>query len=81
MRTIGMYMAIAGLASIILQFLDRNLVILMWIDNWGETMGWVIRGGLLVVGAILFFISPATPEHIPESQTESQPMPKPDDEV
>lgn len=62
MKSIGMYMAIAGIASIVLHFLGRNLVILMWIDMWGETMGWVIRIGFIVVGAILFFTMPSHEE-------------------
>ena len=57
-----MYMAIAGLASIVLLFMDMNLRILMWIDMWGETTGWIIRIGLLIGGALLFFLSPAEPE-------------------
>lgn len=56
MKSIGMYMAIAGLASIVLHFMGMNLRLLMWIDMWGETIGWVIRVGLLVVGAVLFFM-------------------------
>ncbi len=69
MRSIGMYMAIAGIASIVLHFLGRNLTLLMWIDMWGETMGWVIRGGLIVVGAAIFFMSPAPPEPTPEPES------------
>ena len=65
MRTIGMYMAIAGIASIALQFMGRNLSLLIWIDMWGETVGWLIRGGLVVGGALLFFLS-AAPEEEPE---------------
>ena len=62
MKTVGMYMAIAGIASIVLLFMDRNLSILMWIDNWGETAGWAIRGGFVAVGAALYFMSPAEEE-------------------
>lgn len=56
MRSIGSYMAIFGIISSVLYFFDYNLSILTWIDNWGETVGWLIRGGLIVVGAILFFV-------------------------
>ena len=54
MRTIGTYLALAGIISIVLLLLDRNLTILMWIDNWGSTAGWGIRIGMVVVGGILF---------------------------
>lgn len=62
MKTVGMYMAIAGIASIVLLFMNMNLSLLMWIDGWGETTGWAIRIGLVVVGAALFFMSPAEEE-------------------
>ena len=55
-----MYMAIAGIASIVLLFLNMNLALLMWIDLWGEATGWAIRAGLIVVGAALFFLSPSS---------------------
>jgi len=58
-------MAIAGLASIVLHFMDMNLRILMWIDMWGETIGWLIRGALLVGGAALFFLMPDDEEPEP----------------
>ena len=62
MRTIGMYMALAGIISIVLLFLERNLTILMWIDMWGETVGWAIRIGLIVVGGALFLLGPQEEE-------------------
>ncbi len=70
MGTIGMYMAIAGVASIVLHFLGMNLAILVWIDMWGPTMGWVIRIGLIVVG-VLLLIAGGRGEEVPNQQTES----------
>lgn len=58
MKSIGSFMAIAGLISIALYFFGYELKILMWIDNWGETVGWAIRGGLVVVGAALWLFGP-----------------------
>lgn len=52
--SIGLALAGMGLISIILSFMNYNLRLLMWIDLWGETMGWVIRIGLIVVGGALF---------------------------
>lgn len=61
MRQIGTYIAIFGIGSVILSFLDMNFTLLMWIDSWGETTGWIIRVSLIVLGAILFFTgSPET---------------------
>jgi len=56
MSKLGGYLALFGIVSIILSFFNYNLKILMWIDNWGATTGWIIRGGLIVLGAVLFFI-------------------------
>ena len=62
MKTIGTYLSLAGVISCILLLLDRNLTILMWIDNWGETTGWAIRIGFIVVGLIMFFLGSDSPE-------------------
>lgn len=54
MKTIGAYMFFFGIGSIILNFLEREFVVLSWIDNWGITVGWSIRIGLAVAGAALW---------------------------
>ena len=56
MSKIGGYIAIFGIASIILYFFNYELRILSWIGAWGETTAWIIRIGLVVLGAVLFFI-------------------------
>lgn len=53
---LGGFLALIGLVSSVLSFFDYNLRILMWIDLWGTTMGWVIRIGLIIVGAFLAFV-------------------------
>ena len=57
MRTIGIYLFIGGVGSILLNQFGFEFVVLMWIDFWGEAVGWVIRGGAIVLGAILFAAS------------------------
>jgi len=56
MDKVGALLAVFGIASCVLYFLNMNLRVLMWIDSWGSTVGWVIRGGLIVVGGILFLL-------------------------
>jgi hypothetical protein len=56
MKSIGGYLFFFGLGSIILNFLDMQFRLLMWIDNWGSAVGWSIRIGLLVVGAVLWLL-------------------------
>ncbi|MEM6533782.1 MAG: hypothetical protein AAF654_14255 [Myxococcota bacterium] len=55
LASIGSFMALAGIISTLLSFVGYELRILMWIDMWGTGIGWVIRIGLIVVGAALFF--------------------------
>lgn len=56
LANLGGFLAISGIISSVLYLIDYNLKILMWIDSWGSTMGWVIRGGLILAGAALFFL-------------------------
>lgn len=59
MKTIGGYMFFFGVGSIILHFLNMQFLILSWIDTWGATTGWAIRGALSVVGAVLWLVGNA----------------------
>ena len=56
MKTTGMWLLIFGVGSIALNFLGMEFKILMWIDNWGAEIGWGIRIGLAVVGAVLLVL-------------------------
>ncbi len=56
MSKIGLYMAIAGILAIILDFLDRVPKILFWIYSRGDGVAWAIKIGLVVIGAVLFFM-------------------------
>lgn len=56
MKSIGMYLAIFGIGSIVLNQFGYEFSILMWIDNWGPTVGWTIRISAIVIGAALFFL-------------------------
>lgn len=71
MKQIGIYLAIAGLGSILLNLFGYEFSILMWIDNWGETVGWAIRGSAIVVGVALFFLG-NTGATEPESESSQE---------
>lgn len=62
MRKIGTYMVIFGALAIVLNFFDRVPTLLMWIYSWGDIAAWGIKIGLIVVGAILFFVGKPTIE-------------------
>ncbi len=69
--SIGGMLAFFGLFSSVLSFFGYNLKILMWIDSWGPTVGWIIRIGLILVGGALFFLFREKEEEIEvNSETE-----------
>ncbi len=57
MRSIGSFLVIMGVGSIALHFFNYEFKLLMWIENWGPTVGWVIRGAMIVVGGIIWAVS------------------------
>jgi len=57
MRSLGGLMVLLGAGSFILNMLDRQFTLLMWIDNWGPTVGIAIRVGLILLGVLLFIAS------------------------
>ncbi|WP_196158818.1 hypothetical protein [Reinekea sp. G2M2-21] len=56
MKQVGVYLLIAGIGSILLNQFGYEFSLLMWIDNWGETVGWAIRGSAVVAGVILLVL-------------------------
>ena len=56
MKSIGSTLLFFGIGSVVLFFMEREFVILSWIENWGETAAWSIRGAMIVIGAALWFI-------------------------
>jgi len=62
LSSIGGLAVILGLGSFILDFINMEFTLLAWVNNWGEDRAIVIRIGLIVVGAILWFIARKMPE-------------------
>ncbi len=59
MKIFGGIFLLFGIGSVVLVFFGQVFTLLSWIDNWGPTVGWAIRGGLIVVGAALWFLGSA----------------------
>ncbi|HOU84877.1 MAG TPA: hypothetical protein PLE16_14735 [Spirochaetota bacterium] len=53
----GGFLFLLGIASIVMYFIGFVPKILVWIDMWGETIGWAIRIGITVLGGLLFLVS------------------------
>ena len=56
MKERGLGLLIIGLISLALPFINPNIhyVFLTWIDKWGPTMAWGIRGGITLLGLVLW---------------------------
>ena len=54
MRFLGSVLIILGVVSAAVSFLDMEFIFLTWINTWGETIGWTIRGGFVLLGVILY---------------------------
>jgi hypothetical protein len=59
MKSFGSLLLFLGIGSSALYLIDYEFSLLMWIENWGETVAWGIRGGMFVVGVGLYFLSPS----------------------
>lgn len=62
MRFFGGFLAAIGLLSAALYFLDMNFIFLNWINKWGPGVAWSIRGGLIVVGLLLYVLGKPSDE-------------------
>ena len=52
----GLLIAAMGIMSMLLSIFNYNIRLLAWIDIWGNTMGWIIRILLILIGGALFFL-------------------------
>ena len=66
MKQLGGLLIFFGIGSIVLNFMDYEFIVTMWVDNWGTNIGWGIRIALIVVGAILFFVG--KPEELEKTE-------------
>ncbi|GIZ14705.1 hypothetical protein [Capnocytophaga catalasegens] len=56
MKSIGSFMVIIGILAIVLDFFGRVPKILVWIYSWGDTIAWVIKIALVVIGGVLYMV-------------------------
>lgn len=58
LSSIGAFLVFAGVVSSLLQLFGYELKILMVLNAAGPVVAWSARLGLIVVGAVLFFMAP-----------------------
>ena len=56
MQGIGGFLVLLGAGSFVLHFMEREFLLISWVDNWGAGIGNGIRIAMIVVGAILWFL-------------------------
>jgi len=78
MKQFGGWLFIFGAGSILLGFVGYEFSLLMWIDNWGTTVGWIIRMAMIVAGGAIWFLAreetAEQSEPLPESHTMHRPV-------
>ncbi|TWT35516.1 hypothetical protein KOR34_04090 [Posidoniimonas corsicana] len=57
MQGFGGFLVLMGAGSFVLNMMNREFVLLGWIDNWGPTVGNIIRVGLIALGAAMFALA------------------------
>ena len=60
MSSIGFYLILFGAGSAVLNLIGMEFIILMWVDMWGATVGWAIRGGMVALGVVLMILGRIT---------------------
>ena len=69
MKSFGWYLIIAGVGSGLMTFFNYEFSLLIWIDNWGDGVAWLIRGALILIGMGLVQRD-ANRQHQPQQQPE-----------
>ncbi len=59
MYGIGTSLLLFGIGSFVLNLIDFEFVVMMWIDNWGIETGWWIRGAMIAGGIVLCLVGAA----------------------
>ena len=54
MKELGLGLLLIGLVSLLLPLLSLNFMFLSWIEQWGPAAAWGIRGGITLLGLVLW---------------------------
>lgn len=57
MRELGIFLFLAGLLAMVAPLLlpaNFRFPLLDWISTWGPTMAWLIKGGITLLGLVLW---------------------------
>ncbi len=65
MRSWGLTIIVLAVLSAALPYAGMQFIFLTWVDNWGTTIGWIIRGGLILVGVAMFLLDRTSKRTLP----------------
>jgi hypothetical protein len=65
MRSFAGFLILMGAGSMVLHLIGFEFILMSWVDSWGETAGWVIRGVVLTLGLVLAATGSAKPKAPP----------------
>jgi hypothetical protein len=56
MKEFGLFLLFVGIISTVLPLVNPNgqYVFLQWMNNWGPNAAWAIRGGIALLGLVLW---------------------------
>ena len=57
MKLIGITLILSGLGPMLLGMVGREIVFLVWIDQWGPEISWGIKGAMIAIGGLLLLPS------------------------
>ncbi|MDX5436738.1 MAG: hypothetical protein LPK03_06055 [Pontibacter sp.] len=56
MKFIGLFLLLAGAVSLFLELTGANLLVLNWLNQFGDTASWAIRIGVTLMGGIIYYL-------------------------
>lgn len=57
MQRVGIYILIFGIALSAFKLMDLQSGLLGMTEMWGPTVGWIIRGSLIVIGLVMIMMN------------------------
>jgi hypothetical protein len=56
MQGIGSLLVLLGAGSFVLRLVNIDFMLVSWVDRWGPGAGNGIRVGMIVIGAVLWYL-------------------------
>ncbi|WP_192821685.1 hypothetical protein [Rufibacter sp. LB8] len=55
MKFLGLFIFLVGLVSMLAASFGAHHFLLLWVDDWGKPIGWVIRALITAFGYALYY--------------------------